>query len=107
MGKYIQAGEFIDYTPGSAVSAGDVVLVTDLPLVAPRDIAAGELGSLATKGVWELPKTTGTAWTLGQILYWNNGGTLVTTSASGNKQIGYAAAAAGSADDVGKVLLGT
>jgi predicted RecA/RadA family phage recombinase len=105
--QYVQDGEFLDYTPGSAVAAGDVIVLTNRVFVAPKPIAANELGQLATRGVWRLPKTTGTAWTAGQLLYWNAAGPLVTTSASGNQIIGHAAAAAASADAEGLVLLGS
>ena len=105
--RYKQAGEFIDYTPGSAVAAGEVVVVTDRVFIAPRAIAANVLGELATCGVWTMDKTTGEAWTLGQTLYWNAAGAKVTTTASTHKIIGHAAAAAGSAATEGDVLLGT
>jgi predicted RecA/RadA family phage recombinase len=42
--------EFVDHTPGSAVSAGDVVVTADTPRIAHRDIAANVLGSLAARG---------------------------------------------------------
>ena len=104
--QYIQDGEFLDYTPGSAVAAGEVVLLTDRVFVAPRPIAASTLGVVATRGVFNLQKTTGEAWTQGQKLYWAAGTSKVTTTASTNKVIGYAAAAAASGDTEGKVLLG-
>lgn len=40
----------VDHTPGSAVSAGQVVVVGDRPLVAHLDIAANALGALAAGG---------------------------------------------------------
>lgn len=107
---YSQAGEFLDYTPGSAVAAGAVVVGTDRAVIAPRAIAAGELGQVQTTGVFKLvPKTTGTAWTFMQKLYWDAADGEVTTlpDSGTNKVIGYAAAAAGSADATGDVLLGT
>ena len=105
--QYIQAGNFIDYTPGSAVAAGDPVILTDRVLVAPRAIAANTTGSLATSGVFKLQKTTSQAWTLGQKLYWDGATSKATSVAGSLKVLGYAAAAAGSADTEGLVLLGT
>ena len=105
--EYVQDGEFLDYTPSSAVAAGDVVVLTNRVFVAPKPIAASALGQLATRGVWRLPKTTGTAWTAGQLLYWNAAGTLVTTVSTDNQIIGHAAAAATSAATEGLVLLGS
>ncbi len=104
--QYVQDGEFLDYTPGAAVAAGDVVVATDRVFVAPRAIAANTLGSVATRGVFRLLKTTAEAWTFGQRLYWNAGTSRVTTTVGTNKVIGYAAAAALAADTEGNVLLG-
>lgn len=105
-------GDVIDYTPGSQVYGGDVVLVDNIPLIALEDIAATELGALATEGVFKVPKKTG-AWTLGLPVYWDptgdpDGGTAGTGAWS---QVpngyfgGYATAAALSGDDYGYVIL--
>lgn len=51
-------GKNIDYTPGSAVNAGDVVVLGSIPFIAPLDIAANALGALATEGVFKVPKKT-------------------------------------------------
>ena len=56
---FIQDGKSIDYTPGSAVSAGDVVVQGDLIGIAKLDIAADALGALAVKGVFDFPKAAG------------------------------------------------
>jgi predicted RecA/RadA family phage recombinase len=48
MGAYYQDGDLIDYTPNSAVAAGDVVQIGKLVTVAPRPIAAAaHSGSMA------------------------------------------------------------
>lgn len=51
----------IDYTPGSSVTAGDVVQVGGLCLVAHSDIPASTLGALACpsgSAVYEITKAT-------------------------------------------------
>ena len=68
--RYIQEGCSIDYTPVSAVSAGAVVLIGTIPLIAILDIAAGDLGALATEGVFDVEKTTDT-FTAGDAVYWD------------------------------------
>lgn len=103
---FVQDGELLDYTPSSAVAAGEVVLVTDRCFVAPRAIAANEKGSLQTRGVFTIQKTTGEAWTLGQKLYWVAGTSKASTTAGSNKVLGYAAAAYASGATEGNVLLG-
>lgn len=73
-------GAAIDYTPTSAVVAGDVVLLGTIPLVATQAIAANTLGSLACEGVFDLPKTSD-VFTVGDAVYWNATGNPVTGTA--------------------------
>jgi len=54
---YHQYGDQLDYTPGGAVSAGDVILLgTTLVTVANVDIAANVLGAVCTRGVFLVVK---------------------------------------------------
>ncbi len=71
--RFIHEGKSIDYTPGSAVTAGDVVVQGDLIGVAPRSIVSGNLGALQVAGVFDFPKDTGTGTdiTVGAKLWWN------------------------------------
>jgi len=48
----------IDYTPSSAVTGGDVVVLNGIVGIAIDDIAANAKGSLQTEGIYKLPKTT-------------------------------------------------
>ena len=59
MASYVQDGDVLDYTPSSAVAAGDVVVIGSLVGVAPRAIAANAVGALAVEGVFEIPCATG------------------------------------------------
>lgn len=71
--RFIHDGNAIDYTPGAAVAAGDVVVQGDLIGIAKLDIAAGQLGALAVTGVFDVPKATGTGTdiTAGAKVWWN------------------------------------
>ena len=71
--RFIHDGNSIDYTPGSAVSAGDVVVQGDLIGVAKLNIVASALGALAVAGVFDFPKTAGSgeAITAGAKVYWD------------------------------------
>lgn len=60
----------IDYTPGSAVGAGTVVLIKSIIGVPNADIAANRKGSLRVSGVVSVVKVTG-AIVQGQPVYWN------------------------------------
>ena len=105
--KFIHDGDSIDYTPGAAVQAGDVIVQGDLIGVAKRDIAANSLGALAVRGVFDFPKATGasTAIASGASVYWNAGSGVATTTASGNKLIGKTVRAAADADATVRVRL--
>lgn len=92
---------FVDHTPGSAVTGGDVVVVGNVPMVAANDIAANELGALGAEGgVYRMPKTagSGTAIGAGVKVYWDAGSKVVTTTAGGNKLFGYTTEASADAD---------
>jgi predicted RecA/RadA family phage recombinase len=100
MATFIHDGNSIDYTPGSAVTAGAVVVQGELVGVAKVDIPASTLGALAVAGVFDFPKATGagTAITAGANCYWNAGAQQATTTATGNKLIGKCVRAAADAD---------
>lgn len=102
---YVQEGCAIDYTPTSAVAAGDVVVQGDLIGVAKRPIAANEPGSLEVDGVFDFAKATDVAYTVGTILYWDDTNNIVTATASGNKQLGKVIRAAATTDPTVRVRL--
>lgn len=79
-----------DYTPGSAVTAGDVIVLNDRTYVARADIAASALGALdCGGGVYQC--TGDAAITAGKKVYWDNANDKVTETAMGNKVFGYVA----------------
>lgn len=109
--KYSDDGA-IDYTPASAVTAGDVVVLAGVVGIAGSDIAANVKGSLCTEGIWKVPKTTA-AWTVGLPVHWNatgdpDNGTAGTGAANQlgvGVYMGMCIEAAASGDDYGKVDL--
>lgn len=102
----------IDYTPGSAVTGGNVVVLNGIVGIAVTDIAANELGSLAIEGLFKVPKTTA-AWVRGLPVHWNpvgdpDNGTAGSGAANQlgvGTYMGLCVAAAGSGDDYGIVNL--
>lgn len=96
--KFIQPGEVIDYTAGSALSAGAVVLIGNRIGVLLTDLANGEVGAAQVTGVWEIAKLSTDVVSQGALLYWDAGNSRLTTTASTHKLAGYAWAAAGSGD---------
>lgn len=107
--QFIHNGDSIDYTPGAAVAAGDVVVQGDLIAIAKLDIAAGQLGALATVGVFDVPKATGagTDITAGAKLWWNATNSRVEkTDGSGvHKYLGKAVRAALTTDATVRIRL--
>jgi predicted RecA/RadA family phage recombinase len=56
MASTVQDGKYLDYTAGSTIAVGDVVVIGSLVGVAPRPIANGETGVVAVEGVYSVPK---------------------------------------------------
>jgi len=106
---FVHDGKAIDYTPGSDVAAGDVVVQGELIGVARTPIAASALGSLAVSGVFDFPKATGggTAITAGANVYWDAGDSEAKedSESGANKLIGKTIAAAGDDDATVRVRL--
>ena len=73
-------GEFVDYTPSSAVYGGDVVLIGSKVCVAPLDIAANVEGSVKWFGEVEVPQKAETIHA-GDVVYWDADGDPVTGTA--------------------------
>ena len=103
---YYSDDDSIDYTPTSAVTGGDVVVLGSIVGVAVDDIAANTKGAIVIDGVFKVPKVSG-AITVGSKIYWDPAGTPVTgdassgaatTTAGSLKVMGYAVAAAASGD---------
>ena len=105
---FVQEGyESIDYTPASAVTAGDVIVQGDLVGIASLDIAANVAGVLSVRGVWDFAKATGSssAITAGSKIYWDAVNEVATATAGGNKQIGKCILAATDDDTTVRVYV--
>ena len=107
--QFVHDGKSIDYTPGSDVTAGDVVVQEDLVGVAKLDIASGALGALAVTGVFDFPKTAGqgSGIAAGAKVYWDvaDGVAKTDDEAGANKYLGKVIAAAGDTDTTVRVRL--
>jgi len=85
-------------TAGSDIKSGDLVIVENMATVALVDIANGQTGAAALRGVWEIPAATA-AIAQGKRVYWDAAGDPVggtpgsgaaTATESGNTIIGVA-----------------
>jgi predicted RecA/RadA family phage recombinase len=78
----------LDYTPNSAVSAGDVVILGDIPCVAHQDIAANVQGALAGRGGAYVGIADG-AISAGKRVFWDATNKKFTLTATGNTMFGW------------------
>jgi predicted RecA/RadA family phage recombinase len=109
---FVAEGNRIDYTPVSAVAAGDVVMIGSIPTIATAAIAAGALGSVATSGIFDVLKGAET-YTAGDAVYWDVDGTptggsttgCATDNASLGELMGVAIADAATDDTTVRIML--
>lgn len=102
----VQCGDRIDVTaPSGGATSGKGLLVGSMFGVAALTVAQGDVTPIILEGVFNIDKTTGEAWSVGDLIYWNNSTKKMTTTSSGNTKVGVATVAALSADTFGKVRL--
>jgi predicted RecA/RadA family phage recombinase len=95
---YRSYGDAIDYTPGSAVFGGDVVVVGGLVMVAKHDIDLVTItkGALNVRGIFEAPKDA-SVFAIGDPVYWN---------AAGNPTVGTAGSGCATSGAAGVTFMG-
>lgn len=106
MKNYIQVGDAVTVVaPVGGLASGAGHLAGYLFGIAATDAAEGEDVAINTVGVYDLDKPTGIAFDVGARVYWDvaNGG--VTATATSNRRIGVALAAADNAAALVRVRL--
>jgi predicted RecA/RadA family phage recombinase len=83
-------GRHIDYSPATAVAAGDVVVQNGrVAGVANVDIEAGRQGALAIEGVFDFTKlNVGTSFAVGENMYWDDLNDRAVSTGAGNAYLG-------------------
>lgn len=94
MKNYKHAGEILNHTAAANIVSGQPVLIGAKLGVAVADIASGASGALAVDGVFELAKLSTDVVAQGALLYWDATNSRLTTTATANTLVGYAASAA-------------
>lgn len=107
MKNYVQPGAALTIPAPGTVASGAGVLVGSLFGVANHAATTGAPLTIATEGVFDLPKVGSQAWAVGALVYWDGPNNRCTTTAGSLKLIGVAAAEVGSGagDTVGRVRL--
>lgn len=103
-------GNSISYTPGSAVTAGTITIISGATAgkivgIPTADIAANVTGSLDISGEWEVDAKSSDTFAAGEKLYWDAGNSYLTVTSSGNTLAGFASAAKGSGTTRARLLL--
>ena len=95
MKNFVQNGSNLTVTLSSAVSSGDIVVVGDLVGVAVTDIAASGSGAIATDGVFEFDRASGSTLAVGDVGYVNSSGKITDTTTN-NDAVGLVVAVSSS-----------
>ena len=102
MKNYIKSGQNKTFTAGADLVSGQVHQVGDYIGIVAYDVLNGEEGELAITGVFSVPKVAATAFSDGDIAYWD--GSQV-TNVNTDALLGTVDKAAASADAEIQVLL--
>jgi predicted RecA/RadA family phage recombinase len=103
MKNFIQPGDSLTVTAPYAVTSGQGVLVGALFGIAAYDAASSTTVEIQTEGVFDITKEPSLAITAGARVYWDNTNRRITTTATGNYQVGIATLAALAADTTARV----
>lgn len=90
MRNFVQRGATLTVPAPANVLSGMGVQVGSLFGIAAEDCAAGFDLDLSVEGVFTLPKVQALAIGIGDPVYWDSTGRLVTATAAGNQRIGVA-----------------
>jgi predicted RecA/RadA family phage recombinase len=96
MKNYIQEGRMITVAaPAGGVTSGDGVVIGALFGVASKTDAAGETVTIASEGVFDLPKLSSAVIAAGDAVAWDDTAKQVNVPGTGRYPIGTAIEAAG------------
>ena len=105
--NYKQEGDTLMLAPGANVASGTGYLFGTAQFgIALKDVSSGVEGPFATEGVWELPKTSALAISVGDRVYWDATNKVVNKTTSGQECIGVAVSGASNPSATVLVKLG-
>lgn len=107
MKNFIEKGDTLTVpAPSGGVASGGMVIIGSLIGVATCTAAVSVPVAVKTTGVFEFPKVSAQAWTIGVPVYWDGTAGNATTTTTDNTLIGYATEAAANPSAVGRVRIG-
>ncbi|WP_426313851.1 DUF2190 family protein [Methylobacterium fujisawaense] len=106
MKNFIQEADTLTVpAPTGGVVSGLPVISGLMIGIATTTQPQGAPVAVKTTGVFELPKVSAQAWTIGQAIYWDPAAGNATTSNTGTTLMGYASEPAANPSAVGRVRL--
>lgn len=105
MTNKIYSGDILTLTAPYAVTSGGGALVGSIFGVATTTVASGAQAEFVTEGAFTLSKTSAQAWTVGQLIYWDDTNKVATSTSTSNKLIGVAMTIAANPSGTGDVRL--
>jgi predicted RecA/RadA family phage recombinase len=107
MNNYVQDGDVLTVDPGATVAAGTGIMIgTALFGVAVVDGVSGTASAVRVRGVVEIAKTSALAISVGDVLYWSAGTSMVNKTSASQRVVGVAVEAAANPSATVKMLLG-
>ncbi|MDR1495716.1 MAG: DUF2190 family protein [Clostridiales Family XIII bacterium] len=105
--KPVQTGDVIDFINNTAnpIAVGDVVPLKTFCGVAEIDIPVGEAGTVAITKVWDVPAVSGTAFDVGDVLFWNATNKQATLTTTSNTPVGVCVAPKATGQTVARVKI--
>jgi predicted RecA/RadA family phage recombinase len=102
---FVGDGSTIDFIAESDVAAGSIVVLGDVVGVAKFAVAAGQLGGLTLRGIFDIVKDPSTNIAAGTPLYWSTISLHVVKTAASHPLLGKAVADAPPGTSIVRVLL--
>lgn len=105
MKNFVKPGHVMTVPAPADVQSGDLVVVGSLFGIAAFSALAGADVEIKCGGVYDVPKVSAQAWTVGAPVYWDPAAKAVTNVAGALTKIGVAAAVAANPSAFGRVRL--
>ena len=103
--RFVSEGSSVDFISDLGVDPASVIVLGDLVGVNKSKVQAGGVGTLVVRGIFELPKDTGTNIDVGTRLYWSEVSGHVVKTQSSHPLIGKCVADAPAGTSMVRVLL--
>jgi predicted RecA/RadA family phage recombinase len=106
MKNFVSPGDALDLVaPSGGVTSGKGVKIGAIIAIAMVTVAAGATFSGLVRGVINADSDTGTAWAVGDIVYWDDTAKVFTKTTTSNTKAGYVTAAKASGATSGQIRL--